>query len=327
MNGDAGIGERPGTALSVRIAVMQMKSLPGATEENLRNASSWAARAKSGGAEMLLFPELMPSGYSISRSAWTSAEGSEGAVVRWLLETAFRLGVWIGTSYLETDGTDFFNTFVLADPAGKEAGRVRKEHPAFWESFLFRGVNGSRVIETPLGRIGIALCIDGHYSATLRDLAAQDIDLLLLPHANVQPAFEKSSGAAAEIERLKDILAGLPAAHARRLGVPVALANQCGDWSPPRMVGDRQPYRFTGRSGIADSDGTVRVRMDCEEGFAAADVILDPSRKRKEVETGGGRWVYKPPKGAGILSLVEAVGYAWYRVNKGRKEAAKRQTS
>ena len=54
----------------------------------------------------------------------------------------------MGTSFLEAEGDDFYNTFVLVGPTGREAGRVRKQTPAMYEPWFFRGQPGSHVIET-----------------------------------------------------------------------------------------------------------------------------------------------------------------------------------
>jgi N-carbamoylputrescine amidase len=55
-------------------------------------------------------------------------------------------------------GEDFHDTFALADPQGRIAGRVLKSVTADLEGRLFRGVPGPHVIATVLGRIGVGIC-------------------------------------------------------------------------------------------------------------------------------------------------------------------------
>ncbi|HEY6306055.1 MAG TPA: nitrilase-related carbon-nitrogen hydrolase, partial [Candidatus Angelobacter sp.] len=71
-----------------------------------------------------------------------------------------RLHVWLGTSFLEADGADFYDTFVLTTPEGEEAGRVRKQVPAEVEGYFFRGDVGSHVLKTAIGRIGVGICAE-----------------------------------------------------------------------------------------------------------------------------------------------------------------------
>jgi N-carbamoylputrescine amidase len=90
----------------------------------------------------------MPTGYIFTTEIWDGAEPKSGPTVRWLCENSKRFNVWMGTSFLEADGEDFFNTFVLATPDGKEAGRVRKCPPAAFEAYFTVGSPGSHVIDT-----------------------------------------------------------------------------------------------------------------------------------------------------------------------------------
>ena len=67
------------------------------------------------------------------------------------------LQIWLGASFLEASGADFYDTFVLTAPSGNEAGRVRKQIPAGPEAYFFRGEIGSHVISTPIGKIGVTM--------------------------------------------------------------------------------------------------------------------------------------------------------------------------
>ena len=69
------------------------------------------------------------------------------------------------------------------------------------------------------------------------------------------------------------MLARLAADHARALGVPVVMANMCGDHMTAGLV-----TRFPGLSSIADSAGEFRARLDGEEGVIAADILLARDR-------------------------------------------------
>jgi N-carbamoylputrescine amidase len=100
----------------LRLAAIQMVSANGRIAENLARVGQWAEQAARQGAELVLLPELFSTGFEINANAWSAAEPQGGPTERWLTETARRHGFYIGGSYLERRGDDFFNTFALSGP-------------------------------------------------------------------------------------------------------------------------------------------------------------------------------------------------------------------
>ena len=117
---------------TLRVAAVQMESQNGRVEANLERATRFVDQAAEQGGKLIILPEFMPTGYVYTKDIWEGAETKEGPTVGWLRENAKRLGVWLGTSFLEAEGEDFFNTFVLMKPDGQEAGRVRKQTSALF---------------------------------------------------------------------------------------------------------------------------------------------------------------------------------------------------
>jgi N-carbamoylputrescine amidase len=252
----------------MKIAVAQTISENGKIDENLTRATVAAEHARRDGAELVLFPELMPTGFELSPAVWTAAEARNGQTARWLTSEARRLHCWLGTTYLEAEGADFYNTFVLVDEKGAEAGRVRKAFPAGAEAFVFKGSAGPHIIDTRLGRIGVGICAESYTSMLANEFACARPDLILLPHSFPQTA------------RLRCP----PGTHvgqwyARRFGVPVAMSNKVGSWSSGVVGGGIVSGFFPGMSAIVAADGTVCVLMGNEAGVAVVEVALDPTRK------------------------------------------------
>lgn len=140
------------TARKLRVAAVQMACELGKTEKNLACAAGFVEHAAASGATLVLLPELMPGGYTLTEAIWDTAEPFDGATTRWMKSLGKRLGVYIGTSFLEVEGEDFYNTFVLANPEGQIAGRVRKNPPASFEAYFFRAGDDHHWIDTPMGR-------------------------------------------------------------------------------------------------------------------------------------------------------------------------------
>jgi predicted amidohydrolase len=101
---------------NLTVAAIQIHCDPLRTKENLAHAETYIEQATAQGAELVLLPELMPGGYVLTEDIWNTAEKATGPSVVWLKQTAHRFGIFLGMSYAEADGTDFFNRFVLATP-------------------------------------------------------------------------------------------------------------------------------------------------------------------------------------------------------------------
>jgi N-carbamoylputrescine amidase len=316
----AGAGALAPASRTLRLAVVQMASVNGDTAGNLRRAEGFARRAVNGGAKLVLFPEMMPGGYSLYYDVWDSAEPSNGQTARWLSRTSQRLGAWIGTSFLEADGEDFYNTFILTGPDGAEAGRVRKQVPADAEAYFFRGDPGPHVIETAIGRIGVSICAEGYYCFIAEQMRRLKADIVLMPHS--APDCSATGG-----------LPAAPGTHlglwyARNLGVPVAFVNKVGPFrtralSPPPQ---ESTGVFPGLSAIVDSDARVLKTMDGAEGISVADVVLDPARKTRaaSVCTGAGiaELAIGGASGVAAVAKVQEEGAKAYAANALRRQKA-----
>lgn len=138
-------------ARQLRVAAVQLDCQAGQIQQNLDHASRFVEGAAEQGAQIVLLPELMPSGYQLTEKIWDCAEPLNGPTVCWLTALAKQLGIYLGTSFLEVEGEDFYNAFVLVTPGGEIAGRVRKSPPASLEAYFYRAGNDPHVIETALG--------------------------------------------------------------------------------------------------------------------------------------------------------------------------------
>lgn len=257
----------------LNLAVIQFASVDGDVFANLNTASYWLKKSVAGGAEFILFPEFMPTGYQLSEAIWENAETMDGLTVSWLKEKSLEYGVWLGTSFLEVEGEHFYNSFVLTNTQGKVSGKVRKEVPASSEAYFFKGEESDHFIDTEIGRIGVMICYESYLSRIANKVAMADIDLLLLPYS-----FPEVLGG--EIQPLSGV--EYATVHARSLGVPVAAANKVGDWKSP--IPEFPSYQalghFPGLSAISNADGEIESQLNDQPGFAVATVSLESSQKR-----------------------------------------------
>lgn len=111
---------------NVRVAAIQIESKHASIKANHNHAIPFIEKAAQAGAQLILLPELFPSGYIPNETLWDVAEPKEGPTITWLKQTSRRLGIYLGAGFVETDGRDFFNVFVLTGPDGEVAGQVTK---------------------------------------------------------------------------------------------------------------------------------------------------------------------------------------------------------
>ncbi|WP_287154356.1 carbon-nitrogen hydrolase family protein [Candidatus Solincola tengchongensis] len=313
---------------TLRVGAVQMESANGDIEGNLERATRFVEEAVECGARLVVLPEFMPTGYIFSKEIWDAAEPREGPTMRWLRETSRRLGVWLGTSYLEAEGEDFYNSFVITGPDGGEAGRVRKQTPAFAEAFFTRGEGGPHLIETALGRIGVGICYENQLAYLPCLMGSGRVDLLLMPHSAPSPMPNPLFPRRA-VEEYNRRLRELAPHYARLLGIPAVMVNKCGPWvSPiPGLPFLTQRSSFPGFTCIADSDGTVLAQLEGDEGVVVEEVRLDPTRRKGEVPPPRGRWAFRVPWVMNQFRLIEAAGKTYYRLSHERRRRARRVSS
>jgi N-carbamoylputrescine amidase len=300
-----------------------MRCEDGQVEHNLGRATGFVTRAVDDGARLVLLPELMPIGFRMTEEIWEAAEPREGATVRWLRHNGRALGIWIDTSFLERDGEDFYNTFVLAGPEGTDLLRVRKEWPAAMEAYFYRAGAGARAADTEVGRIGVSSCYEQMIAAVVRRLHVDRPDIVLLPHSaprvRAQLGFSEKDVAA-----YMRLLTEAPSFIAAALGVPVVMANKVGRWQTPMpSIFPAEDTVFAGGSTIVDADGTEKVRLGDEEGVAVAEVTIDRRRPRPALPALGRRWSRPMPWFTRVWPAAKVMGGLSYRLNRTRRTKAR----
>ncbi|CAI5533814.1 unnamed protein product [Closterium sp. Naga37s-1] len=95
------------------------------------------------------------------------------------------LGPYLGVSYVKLITfvpEIFINTFVLIDPSGAHILHYNKSHlfPSV-EADVLPGSGSLPVVDTELGRMSVAVCLDMQFPALIRQAGRQGVDILLEP--------------------------------------------------------------------------------------------------------------------------------------------------
>ncbi|MBY3300169.1 hydratase [Rhizobium laguerreae] len=229
------------TARTVTVATVQFEPIVGDRAGNLAAIDRLARAAKAQGADIIVLPELADSGYSFRDGDEVAALAGPvpgGASAETLCRLSGELGLYIVSGVAERDGDRFYNSALLCGPEGY-IGKYRKLHLWNNENRLFRkGDLGLPVFDLPFGRIGIAICYDGWFPETFRELALAGAELVCVPTNWVPMA-----GAESAPEPMANIL-HKAAAHTN--GLYIACADRIG-------IERGQP--FIGRSLIVGPQG------------------------------------------------------------------------
>jgi len=236
---------------------------------NLATAGRLIAAAVAAGAQLVALPEYFPfiSASDATRLAAREAPG-DGPIQSFLAETARKHGIWLvgGSIPLAARTPDkLLNSCLVYDDQGRQVARYDKIH-------LFGFKNGSEaydeaatiergdqvvVFDSPLGRVGIAICYDLRFPELFRAMAQlpkqlpNPVDLLVLP-----AAFTETTGRA----------------HWELLLRARAVENQCYVLAAAQG-GEHPNGRMThGNSMVIDPWGEVLARMDKGEGVVIAEL-------------------------------------------------------
>jgi N-carbamoylputrescine amidase len=307
------------------LAAAQITCQDGKVMENLAHATQMAEQAQGQGAQLVLFPEFMPQGYLLTPALWDSAEAFDGPTTHWLSETARRLGIYLGTSFLEARNGHFLNTFALAESSGKIVGAVRKRNPSIWEAYFFKGERGNPYLDTDLGRIGVGICFDNHTYEIASDMMQSNVDLMLMPHSYCTPTQPTKMTSQADIDRLNGLPGRVASLYNAWFGVPVLMCNKSGAWDSPvpdTTLGVPKDFRFSGRSILLDANGTLRGELGVEEAVLVGMVTLDPALKKQTRPPKYSRYIYPGSPGREIIRLMEWRGSLSYTFSKLRKTIA-----
>jgi len=150
----------------IKVALAQISCKRGDKAENIKTIESRVTKAKQQGADLVIFPELSLTGYTMRDQIYELAETIPGHSTTVLEKLAKKTGTYIvlGMPELsEKTQAPVYNAAVLVGPHGF-IGKYRKmylpTHSVFEEKRYFRPGYQTAVFETELGKIGLIICYD-----------------------------------------------------------------------------------------------------------------------------------------------------------------------
>ncbi|RJP14354.1 MAG: carbon-nitrogen hydrolase family protein [Candidatus Abyssobacteria bacterium SURF_5] len=288
----------------MRVAAIQLCARFGDVPANLRKAERLLEEALEKGAQWAILPEFFTSAVGFHPSLLNAALPLEGPAHALMKKAAQRHHAYVGGSFICRRGDDNYNTFVLVFPDGSYVTHD-KDMPTMWENCYYIGGNDDGVLDTPIGKVGAALCWEYVRTQTARRLKGK-VEMIIggtcwwdFPRGQKLP----------ESLTLKNrrILFETPQRMARMVGAPVVHASHAGDF-----VGDT-PYlplkydsMYLGETQIVDATGNVLARRTREEGEGVITAEIQPGKVSATEEIPDRFW---------IPDLPLQIRFAWFYQN------------
>ena len=227
-------------------------------------------------ADLIVLPEIWNVGYFNFASYDDEAEELGGPTIERMRREARAADAWLlAGSVVERTGDKLHNTSVLIDRGGEIAATYRKVHLFGYGSeerrLLTRGESAT-VVDTELGRLGLATCYDLRFPELFRLMVSQEVEAFLITSAWPYPRVEAWTT--------------LNRARAIENQAWVISAN-CAGGTPP----------CCGRNMVVDPWGTVVASGGDRAGVVTADIALSaaataargdfPALRDRVLDTGG----------------------------------------
>jgi omega-amidase len=241
----------------MKVAAAQISCSLGDPKANLVKVRDFSRQARDGGVELIVFPEMTDTGYSMAvvqahANSWTDG------FVPGLQDIAAKLSIAIVCGVSEQDGGSIYNSLVFVDHQGQIAAKYRKTHlyavaPVEEQNCFASGDTFASFALRDL-RFGFSICYDLRFPEMYRKLVVEE---------NVAAFIVSSAWPFPRVE------------HFRTLALARAIENQSYVIASNR-VGKDDDLWFCGSSAIMDPRGvTVASASADREEIIQADLSED----------------------------------------------------
>ncbi|MGI9015672.1 MAG: nitrilase-related carbon-nitrogen hydrolase [Euzebya sp.] len=252
----------------MRISLAQVAPQLGDIDANLKTSERLVNDATADGSELVVFPELSLSGYSVGNVEHDPAMGADDQRLAALSRACGDVGILVGFPEI-SEGLHVYNSMVFLQD-GEVLHTHRKvylpSYATFEERNHFSPGNRMRAFPTPHGRMAVLTCNDA-WQPQLAFIAVQDAArVLLIPTCSP----ETPPGTPWDAH---EYWHGITRFYARMFQVYVVFANR---------VGSEGDLSFWGGSHVVDPWGEViaEAAMNQEE-LLTVDIDLQRVRERR----------------------------------------------
>ena len=277
----------------MNVGLCQTETYSGDLEGNLRRVLTDIRAASIKGAELIITPECVLSGYAGSYSGdekirfAESAVLSNGSELTAVRDIAYELKTDIIFGFSEKDKTNkYYNTAILIGKNGDTVYSYRKIHCRNFESHVHDGLFtpgndfhvAQRSYSDGIFGVGVMICFDREIVESVRCLRALGVDFIACPLATNTYCLESahSAGISANNETITR-------ARAAENEVAIAVVNHA--------------VRFNGGSYVVGALGETIIQLGAEAQTAVINVPLNDVRNKLHADPKGWMgWGYRRPE-------------------------------
>ena len=256
------------------VAAIQMASGPN-VKANLEEAEKLIKTAVQQEAKLVVLPENFAiMGMSEVDKVAIAEKAGEGPIQQFLSQQANKHGIWIvgGTVPIEASTTGkVYSASQLYNDSGEMVARYDKLHlfdvmledsnESYNESETIEAGDDVVVVDTPFGKLGMAVCYDLRFPELFRAMTDVGMEICVLPSA-----FTSLTGRA----------------HWESLLRARAIENLCYMIAPDQGGYHKNGRETYGDSMIIDPWGVVLNRLPHGTGVVVSDIDLEKLRKTRE---------------------------------------------
>ena len=257
-----------------KVAAIQMSSTNN-VDENLQTASQLIAEASRNGAKLIVLPEMFAiMGFTATDSVAVQETFGDGKIQSFLSAQAKQHRVWIvsGTIPIKSANPNKIRAACLVyNDQGQVVARYDKAHlfdatisatECYRESNTAEHGDELIIVQTPFGKLGLAVCYDLRFSEIFVEFFKQGVEIIAIP-----AAFVEKTGLAHWHVLLR--------ARAIENFSYIIGSNQWGT-----HASQRKTY---GRSMIVDPWGSIVDEMQKpEDGIVYAEIDLEYLREKRK---------------------------------------------
>jgi len=245
----------------MQLASIQMSVVEG--DKNATIAKAVRAVARCAEADLVILPEIWNVGFMSFDQYISDAEAQDGPTMTALRQAAKDAAVYLHSgSFVEKGGEAYYNASYLISPQGEILGGYRKIHLFGYnsrETQILTPGEAVAVVDTPLGKLGMATCYDLRFPELFRRMTAKGAEIFLVCSAWPYPRLE----------------------HWLMLNRVRAVENQCFLMAA-NSVGFNQGTQFVGHSLIVDPWGVILASGGDDEVILKTEIDLKDLTNARE---------------------------------------------
>lgn len=252
-----------------RLAVAQAASRRNEIDANLETVLGAVEQAREQGAEHVLFPELMLSGYIADRTFSDTSLTLDSDELKRVRQASEGLTVTVG--FIEETETSLFYNSAVTYSDGELIHLHRKVYLPTYGMFDERRYYGSgwdvSAFDTPQARVATLICGDAWHLPLAYMAAHQGADVLLILASSTHEGLLETTSCEGAWNRICQT-------YALTLSLFVVFANQAN--------GDDDGLNHWGGSFVAKPDGNLLISSDTDgPDLVVADIDLNELRERR----------------------------------------------